>query len=81
MYYYITANRFWQLGPFEALSCISLRIITKLCAPVIGVLGMSLASPYVVANSIVPFLGKFIYVQLYMVLGWKTIVEITPGLE
>ena len=38
---------------------------------------MSLASPYVVANSIVPFLGKFIYVQLYMVLGWKTIVEIT----
>lgn len=32
-------------------------ILTKLCAPVIGVLGMSLSVPYVVARSIVPFLG------------------------
>ncbi|KAK3085869.1 hypothetical protein FSP39_009847 [Pinctada imbricata] len=32
-------------------------IITKLCAPVIGVLGMSLSLPYVASKSIVPFLG------------------------
>ncbi|KAK3592530.1 hypothetical protein CHS0354_039877 [Potamilus streckersoni] len=32
-------------------------ILTKLCLPVIGVLGMSLSAPYVVANSIVPSLG------------------------
>ncbi|CAC5415072.1 MARCH6 [Mytilus coruscus] len=42
----------------DGIRNINLRfIITKLCAPVIGVLGMSLAAPYVVANSIVPFLG------------------------
>lgn len=33
-------------------------ILTKLCTPVIGVLGMSLSVPYVVARSIVPFLGR-----------------------
>lgn len=32
-------------------------IITKLCAPVMGILGMSLSLPYVVAKSFVPFLG------------------------
>lgn len=34
-------------------------ILTKLCAPTIGVLGMSLSLPYVTAKSMVPFLGKY----------------------
>ncbi|XP_011417611.1 E3 ubiquitin-protein ligase MARCHF6-like isoform X2 [Magallana gigas] len=42
----------------DGIRNINLRfILTKLCAPVIGVLGMSLSVPYVVARSIVPFLG------------------------
>lgn len=32
-------------------------ILTKLCAPVVGILGMSLSLPYVVAKSFVPYLG------------------------
>lgn len=45
----------------DGIRNINLRfILTKLCAPVIGVLGMSLSVPYVVARSIVPFLGRII---------------------
>ena len=33
-------------------------IITHLCMPVLGVLGMCLAVPYVVARTVVPTMGK-----------------------
>ncbi|XP_060080284.1 E3 ubiquitin-protein ligase MARCHF6-like [Ylistrum balloti] len=38
-------------------------ILTKLCAPVIGILGMSLSLPYVVAKSFVPYLGFNFQIQ------------------
>ena len=34
-------------------------ILTNLCAPVISVLALSLAVPYVIARSIVPMLGEY----------------------
>jgi hypothetical protein len=34
-------------------------ILYKLCFPVIGVLGMSLSVPYVIARSLVPALGMY----------------------
>ena len=35
-----------------------LFILTKLCVPVIGALGMALAIPYIIARSLVPALGE-----------------------
>ena len=44
-------------------------ILYKLCFPVIGVLGMSLSVPYVVARSVVPALGKCLSVCLSVCLS------------
>lgn len=34
-------------------------IVFSLCAPIIGVLGMCICVPYVIANSIVPMLSTY----------------------
>lgn len=46
-------------------------ILNKLCLPVVCVLGMMLALPYIIAKSFLPALGKNT-----LILCWKTVFQL-----